>query len=305
MSVTGLMRRQPVKGQMAPQPEESQPKRQPVEGGMRRRRGPWLLMIPALVVMAIGFAVPLIIMVARSLNDPSPKNYSDFFSSALNVHALWYTLWMALLVTVIALVIGYPYAYLLTAVKSRVIKAILTFVVLLPFWTSLLVRTYAWSILLQDNGMINRVLLGLHLVSQPIALAGTSRGVIIGMVQILLPYMVLVLYANMRRIPADLMPAARSLGASRTRAFTHVFLPLSRPGIAAGSMLVFILGIGFYITPAVLGGRTVFFSLIIDSQVENLLNFGYASAMAVIMLVVITALVVLFRRLVRDQDVTF
>jgi putative spermidine/putrescine transport system permease protein len=271
----------------------------------KRNRSSWLLMAPALLVLGVGFAVPLIMMVARSLDDPSPKNYSDFLSSAVYFHALWYTIWMALLVTLLTLVIGYPYAYLLTAVRSPITRAILIFVVLLPFWTSLLVRTLSWSIMLQDNGVVNRLLLDSHLVSKPLALSGTSRGVIIGMTQVLLPYMILALYANMRRIPSDLMPAARSLGASRRRAFTHVFLPLSRPGIAVGSMLVFILGIGFYITPAVLGGRTVFFSLIIDSQVESLLNFGFASAMAVILLVVITALVIPLRRLLRDNDVTF
>lgn len=265
----------------------------------------FLLMLPGLIMLAAVFFVPLLIMLQRSLTDPSPSNYVDLIQEPLYRRALLYTLWMSGLVTVCTLVVGYPYAYLMTQVRSNAMRAILAFVVLIPFWSSLLVRTYSWSIILQDTGLLNRLLQWLHVIREPIELTGNSRGVIVAMTHVLLPYMVLSLYANMRKIPDDLMPAARSLGAPRRRAFLHVFLPLSMPGVGLGCLLVFVLSIGFYITPAVLGGRTIFFSLLINTQVSKLLDFGFASAMAMALLLVVVALVALGARLLRGRDVTF
>jgi putative spermidine/putrescine transport system permease protein len=265
----------------------------------------WFLMTPGVVFLCVVFVVPLLIMVHRSVTDPSPTNYTKFFSSGIYLRALWFTIMMAFLVTIFALLISYPYAYVLTMTSNSTFRVILLFVVLMPFWSSLLVRTYAWTVLLRDTGIINTLLLKFHIIEQPIAFVGTSRGVVIGMTHILMPYMVLALYANMRKIPPNLVPAARSLGANRRRAFMKVFLPLSVPGIALGSLLVFVLGIGFYITPAILGGRTVFFSLLIDSQIESLLNFGFGSALAIILLVVIVLIAGVGSRLLKNQDVTF
>mgnify|MGYP001259502356 CR=1 FL=1 len=274
----------------------------------RRRRGggetAWLLwlLLPALVVMLVCFVTPLGVMLARSLTDPSPANYLKFFDSAVYPQALAYTLGMALAVTLLCVLLGYPFAYLMHRCGPGW-RMLLTLVVLLPFWSSLLVRTYAWTILLRDTGLINWVLLESGLVDKPVRLMGNSIGVLIGMTHIMLPFLVLPLYAGMQRIDDRLVVAAASMGAAQRTIFRRVFLPLSLPGLAAGSLLVFALSVGFYVTPALLGGRTAFYTLLIDMQVNRLLDFGFGSTLAIILLLVVLLIVGLGSRLVRLDQV--
>ena len=212
------------------------------------------------------------------------------------------TFWIALLSTAACLVIGYPFAYLMTVVPGR-LAGLLLIAVLLPFWSSLLVRTFAWQVLLRDTGVINRFLLDLGLIGEPLTLIRTTVGVIVGMSHILLPFMVLPLYAVMRRIDPEYGRAAANLGASPFAAFLRVFVPLSLPGVLAGCLLVFVLALGFYITPALLGGlRDQMISQLIVQQIQQRLDWGFGTAMSVL-LVGIT-LVILFSRRGRSACAT-
>lgn len=257
----------------------------------RRAAGPggqwgWAaLLVPAIAFVAIFFLVPLGEMVYRSVTEPSASNYSDFFNTSAYVRVLVQTFRTALVVTVACVLLGYPYAYAMRR-SGRLGFALLSMALLLPFWSSLLVRSFAWITLLQDTGVINHTLISLGIIHQPLSLIRDALGVTIGMTHIMLPYMVLPLYAVMARIDLSLSDAAASLGASPARAFWRVFLPLSLPGLAAGALLTFVLSLGFYITPALLGGpQDVLIGQLIADQVTTNVNFGFASAIGIVLLV--------------------
>jgi putative spermidine/putrescine transport system permease protein len=250
-----------------------------------------LLLVPGVVFLLLAFGIPLAGMVLRSLTDPSPATYLEVFQSRTFLVSMGYTFQLALIVTLACLVLGYPWAYLMHT-AGPTLRWVLAGMVILPFWSSLLVRTYAWSVLLRPSGVINFVLHQLGLVQQPLQLMGNTLGVAIGMTQIMLPFMVLPLFAVMSRMDPDLVPAAQGLGARPLTAFVRVFLPLTLPGIAAGSVLVFVVALGFYITPTVLGNaRSPMLSQHIVNQTSVLLDFGLASALAVVLLVVTVALI--------------
>lgn len=293
----------PVRGEAVRAGEaRTQPMAEYAGPALRRARSEtaWLiwLILPALIVVTVCFVTPLGVMLVRSLTDPSPANYLRFFESAVYPQALAYTLGMALAVTSLCVLLGYPFAYMMHR-GGTVLRMTLTLVILLPFWSSLLVRTYAWTILLRDTGLINWALLRVGLIDEPLRLMGNSTGVLIGMTHIMLPFLVLPLYAGMQRIDDRLVAAAASLGARRGTIFRRIFLPLSLPGLWAGALLVFVLSVGFYVTPALLGGRTAFYTLLIDMQVNRLLDFGFGSTLAMVLLLVVLLLVGLGSRLVR------
>ena len=280
-------------------------------GWPARLRGPavnrWaLLALPAVVFLVLFFVIPLATMSLRSLTDPADaglSNYTKFFAQQTYIRVLTNTFWIATIATVTCLLIGYPYAYLMTIVPGR-IAGLLLIAVLLPFWSSLLVRTFAWQVILRDTGVINTALIRLGLISEPIALIRTTLGVIIGMSHILLPFMVLPIYAVMARIDPEYGRAAANLGASPRRAFVRVFVPLSLPGVVAGSLLVFVLALGFYITPALLGGlRDQMISQLIVEQVQTRLDWGFASAMSVVLMLITLVVMLIASRLVRLRDV--
>ena len=272
--------------------------------GGRPRRAPlldrWaLLALPGLLFLTVFFGYPLLELLIRSLTDPSPANYAIFVESPVYARVLVTTFRTALLVTVICLLLGYPYAYMMHRSGPRA-TAVLAALVLLPFWSSLLVRTYAWVVLLQDSGVINSLLLSLGLIGQPLPLIRNSLGVTLGMAQILLPFMVLPLYAIMRRIDWDYVRAAAGLGAPPFTAFRRVFLPLSLPGVYAGSLLVFVLALGFYITPAVLGSpQNALLSELVVNQVSKQLQFGVGSAIDMVLLASTLALLLIGSRFTR------
>jgi putative spermidine/putrescine transport system permease protein len=243
---------------------------------------------PVIFFLAIFFVYPLVEVFKRSVTDPTVglRNYVEFFETAVYVDVLLNTLKMAVIVTLVCLLLAYPYAYLMNRVSRRTAGLMLV-AVLVPFWTSILVRTYAWTVILQDTGIINSILLGTGIIEEPLALVRNFLGVVIGMVHILLPFMVLPLYAVMRRIDMDYMRAAANLGASPFEAFWRVFLPLSLPGVFAGVLLVFVIALGFYITPALLGSpENIMLSELVVQQVQELFNWGMGSAMAFILLIV-------------------
>ena len=208
------------------------------------------------------------------------------------------TFLVALSVTALCLVIGFPVAYLLATRPPRIAN-ILMILVLLPFWTSLLVRTTAWVVLLQTNGVVNEILTGLGLTGEPLQLVYNRVGVLIAMTHVLLPYMILPLYSVMRSIPPAHLRAAYSLGARPVGAFLRVYLPQTLPGIGAGALLVFILALGYYITPALVGGPAdQMISWFIAFYTTSTVNWGMASALGLLLLVATLALYAVYARLV-------
>ena len=279
--------------------------------GRRRRGGPILnrwawLAFPTIALLVVFFLAPLILMGLRSITDPPNAglaNYQTFFLSEADVRVLGNTFYIATISTVVCLVIGYPYAYLMNIASPRM-AGVLLIVVLVPFWSSLLVRTFAWEVLLRDTGVINSLLISWGLITQPLALIRNTLGVILGMSQILLPFMVLPLYSVMRRIDPEYTRAAANLGASPAAAFRRVFLPLSLPGVAAGTLLVFVLALGFYITPTILGSpRETMISRFIADQIQQRLDWGLGSAMAVILMILTFVALTIASRVVRLRDV--
>jgi putative spermidine/putrescine transport system permease protein len=245
-------------------------------------------------------------MAWRSVSDPSPANYLVFTHSTVYGRTLGTTFLTATVVTAVCLLLGYPYAYAMHQARKRAAAILGTFV-LLPFWSSPLVRSFAWAALLEENGIINGLLLRLGSIEAPLPLMRNTFGVAVGMSHILLPFMVLPLYAAMRRVDRDLIAAAHSLGAHPSAAFRRVFLPLSLPGVLAGSLLVFVLALGFFIVPAMLGSpRNAMFSELIVTEVTLLLKFGVGSAMAMVLLGITLGLLWLGSRAVRiDQMIGY
>jgi ABC-type spermidine/putrescine transport system permease subunit I len=249
------------------------------------RHGWLLVLLPGGLFLLIFFCYPLVTMAVRSLTDPGPQNYTEVATSPVFRQVLVTTLKTAGLTTLVCLALAYPYAYRMSRASARTTTVMMA-LVLLPFWSSLLVRTFSWTVLLQDTGLINRMLMSLGVVDQPLQLIRTSLGVEVGMVHILLPYMVLPLYTAMRRIDPMLVPAAQSLGARPSRAFARVTVPLSMPGVYAGAVLVFVLSLGFYVTPSLLGGpKNTMLGEVIATQVTRF-GFGIGSALGMVLLVV-------------------
>ncbi|MBA3446628.1 MAG: ABC transporter permease [Pseudaminobacter sp.] len=252
-----------------------------------------------LLVMAMGY--PLLIIVIRSFSEPEWgfDNYVWFFSTPVNLTVLWRTFSISAWVTIVCVIAAYPYAYLMTAVGPKM-RLVLILCVLVPFWVSGVVRTLAWVILLQNSGVINSAIEALGY--QSIKLIRTPAGVVIGMAQVLLPFMILPLYSVMRGIDLRLVQAARSLGARPVLAFLQIYLPLSLPGVFAGALIVFILSLGFYITPALLGGpRSTMLSTLVQSQVLDLLNWGRGGAMGVVLLAATFVLLAIAAPLMRQR----
>ena len=215
-----------------------------------------LMLLPALLVLAVLFAYPLIGILNRSVYKAgyTLDFYRQIFRVPVYLQVLWGTFRVSALVTLLCLTLGYPLAYVLASCRPRTAR-LLTIIVILPFFTSIIVRTYAWMVLLGRNGIVNQYLMVLGLTDKPLPLLYNQAGVVIGMSYVLLPYMVLTVYSVMQGIDPGLVRAAHSLGASRLQAFRRVFLPLSLPGIAGGTLLVFILSLGFFITPHGRSGR--------------------------------------------------
>jgi putative spermidine/putrescine transport system permease protein len=264
-----------------------------------------LILLPALVVLAALFAYPLLGIVTRSVykNGYTLDAYRQVFRVSVYLQVLAGTFKTSALVTIVCLALGYPLAYVLATSRPRTAK-LLSIVVILPFFTSIIVRTYAWMALLGRNGIVNQYAMALGLIDKPLPLLYNQAGVIIGMSYVLLPYMVLTVYSVMRGIDPALVRAAHGLGASRLQAFRRVFLPLSLPGIAGGTLLVFILSLGFFITPALMGGPgDVMIAMLIEREVEITLNWSFASALAVILLALTLVGFVGYNRIVRLERV--
>jgi ABC-type spermidine/putrescine transport system permease subunit I len=265
------------------------------------RSGYWrsreaLLVLPALGFYALVYLYPLSRLGAWSVFDPAPtlKNYRQLLAEPVYLRALLNTLEISFWVTVVALALGYPLAYLMTTVSARA-RAWLVALVLVPFWTSILVRSFAWVVILGTNGIVNKALVALGALERPVRLLYNLVGVEVGMVHVLLPFMILPLYGVVTQIDPALLRAGRSLGAPPWRTFAHIFLPLSLPGVAAGCALVFLMAVGFYITPALLGGaQQITLATLIEMQVSDMLNWSFGATLSVLLVGAVGALFVLF-----------
>ena len=269
----------------------------------REARRYLLLLVPAVLVLLALFVYPLLGIVDRSVYRPRVGYTLDYYAQIWRVPVyltvIWRTFQISALVTLLCLALGYPLAYVLATLRPRVAQ-LLMIVVILPFFTSIIVRTYAWMVLLGRNGVVNQWVTWLGLTDAPLPLLYNKGGVLIGMTYVLLPYMVLTVYSVMRGIDSAFVRAAHSLGASGWQAFRKVFLPLSLPGIAGGTLLVFILSLGFFITPALMGGPgDVMIAMLIEREVEFTLNWSFASALAVILLALTLIGFVGYNRIVR------
>jgi putative spermidine/putrescine transport system permease protein len=257
---------------------------------------------PAALLFILFFILPFAVMALLSFLSGNPvsnphvtftlRNYNRLIDNDLYFDALVETLRIGAVTTVIALVIGYPLAHWMARMHSRVGHALLLMAVIAPLLTGIVVRTFAWMTVLGDRGVINVTLQALGLTSKPLPLMYNEFGVVIGLVHIYVPFMVLTLVGVIGRIDLALEEAARGLGASRMRAFLEVTLPLSLPGILAGSLLVFALAISAYVTPVLLGGNNVLtLPMLIYQQVSSSFNLGFAGALGVVLLAVSLALI--------------
>jgi putative spermidine/putrescine transport system permease protein len=265
-----------------------------------RSTRPWaFLLIPAGLLLAVCFGYPLAVLLAQSVQDPVTglDNYRQLAGSAVFRAVLVRTFITAAVVCVVCLALGYPYAYLMTVVGQRW-RAVMLVVVLVPFWTSLMVRTFAWLVLLQDNGILND---GLQVIGiGPLPLIRNTTGVTIGMAQVMLPFAVLPMYAVMQKIDRRLLNAAEGCGARPVAAFARIFVPLSLPGVLAGMSIVFIISLGFFITPQLLGSPSnALLSQLIYTEVTQLGNWGYGAAMGFVLLAATVVLLVLLQSAAR------
>ncbi len=255
--------------------------REATRAGRLREAG---LLSPALVLLILLLAVPVVwlgVISVQADGSLSGSHYQRLVTDPSYTRSALLTLRISGIVTLLAILLGYPVAYLMSQLRPSIAIFLLTCVVV-PFWTSVLVRTYAWLVLLQREGVVNKLLVYFGFIDQPIRLAHNEIGVIIGMLHVMLPFLILPLYANMRRIDTSLVVAASSLGASPLYAFWRVYFPLSLPGVVAGGLMVFVLCLGFYITPAVLGGgKTMVVAILIDRNVSLFVEWGAAGALAI------------------------
>jgi ABC-type spermidine/putrescine transport system permease subunit I len=267
-----------------------------------RREGRVLasLSLPGALIIAFVVLVPCGWLFWLSFVDKSGLTFAHYLRLLHPSYliTLRTTFELSILVTAICALLGYPLAYLLSQVGRRTGAAMLL-LILFPVWTSLLVRCYAWLVLLQRRGLVNTWLTDAGVIETPLALVHNFTGTAIGMVHIMLPFMVLPLYATMRSIDRDYLKAAANLGASPAIAFRTVFLPLSVPGLAAGIVIVFVLCLGFYVTPALLGGgRVMMWSMQIERNVAYHSDWGAASALGVVLLVLTIGMLALVGRVV-------
>jgi putative spermidine/putrescine transport system permease protein len=255
-----------------------------------------MLLAPALIWIAAFFLVPIGLLAARSLAETGVAPYVTILTSPVYLRVLTTTFKICLITTLGCLVLGYPIAYVLTVARPSV-RGSLLMLVILPYWLDYIVRSYSWMILLGRRGLINQLILSLGLSETALPLLYNLFSVSIGMIQILLPLMILTLFGAMLRIDLRLLAAAAIHGAGPWRAFATVFLPLSLPGVYAACMLVFVSALGFYITPALLGGPgQTMISQTIMVLASDLLNWPLASAAGILLLLVSTVLLAVYNR---------
>jgi ABC-type spermidine/putrescine transport system permease subunit I len=266
------------------------------------RREQWVQMnflVPCLLFLVLFFFMPLAMFLSNAFFDPgfTLEHFEKAFTRPIYMNTLVKTLKLSLTTTIVCVILAYPVAFVITHTSGKVKTAILI-LVLIPFWTNILVRMFAWLAILGRNGVINSNLVAMGVIDEPISLLYNYFAVVLGMTHYMLPFMILPIYSVMAAIPANLTDAAANLGATPFRAFLRVFLPLSLPGVGAGCLLVFILSLGFFITPALMGGpQDTMFAQIIEIQINQMLNWGFAAALSTILLVLTIILYLVYDRM--------
>jgi putative spermidine/putrescine transport system permease protein len=261
----------------------------------------WLT-LPPLLFLLVLFAYPVARLMLLSVEGGTFEYYERALFDGLYIRVFAETFRIAALVTIFSILLGYPVAHFLANARQPWLNLGLI-CVLLPFWTSLLVRTYSWMVILGRNGVINNTLIEVGLITEPLALLHNETGVLIGMVHVLMPYLVFPLYAVMCRVDRDLLSAAEGLGAPGWQIFLRVYFPLTLPGLLAGAALVFIISIGFFITPALLGGgRVMMIAVLIEQHVRETLNWGFAAALCAVLLVSTLAVGAAVKRATREKS---
>ncbi|MCV9961640.1 ABC transporter permease [Pararhizobium sp. BT-229] len=246
------------------------------------------LTVPALLLLVVFFILPVLSLLLRSVMEPEPGlgNYAALLGSTTYLKIFLNTFVVSALVTVVSLAIGFPVAWALAIMPSR-LSSIVFAILLLSMWTNLLTRTYAWMVLLQRTGVINKTLMGLGLISEPLPLVNNLVGVTIGMTYIMLPFIILPLYGVIRKIDPAILQAAALCGATRWQALTRVLIPLAAPGMVSGALMVFVMSLGYFVTPALLGGTAnMMLAELIAQFVQSLVNWGMGGAAALVLLVV-------------------
>ena len=274
-------------------------------GTANRNRVYVLLMLPAVVLMLVFFASPLVNVLWLSVSEPALGfgNYEALFTNSV-IHKIWWnTVRVCLMTTGISVILGYLVAYVMANSSSSTRMAMIV-CILTTFWLSVLIRSFAWVMLLCTEGLVNIILMRLGIIDSPLLMVRNEFGVVVGMVHYMLPVAVFPMFANMMNIPRQYMDAARGLGASATIRFFHVYLPLCKPGLISSSVLVFVFSLGFYITPAILGGgRLVMIAEYIKVGFEDTLRWGYATMLASTLLFVLFACLFLLGRAVDIKKV--
>ncbi|WP_153731545.1 ABC transporter permease [Sporosarcina obsidiansis] len=263
----------------------------------------WILLIPGMAMMLFFFIVPLgqIFIISFFKSQPDGaftlENYSKFLTDSHYLKILWRTIWIGFVTSIVCLVLGYFLSYGIARAKAKY-QNFLLLLVILPLLTSAVVRNFGWMVIMGKKGLINETLLALHIISSPIEILYTPLGVIIAMTHVLLPFMVLVLYPILSSMDLNIEHASENLGASPFKTFWLVTIPLSLPGIFAGTLLVFSIAISFYITPALIGGPKVpVMATEIYNQTMNLLNWSYASSIAVILLIAVLLIISIYNKM--------
>jgi putative spermidine/putrescine transport system permease protein len=263
-------------------------------------------LLPLLVYLAVFFIYPLITFLPTSVYFEGAFTFDKYvkaFTKPVYLRILRTTFEISALTTLITLVLGYPIAYLFTNVTGKM-KGVITVFIILPFWTSIIVRMYAWMSLLGYNGIFNRLFIEGGIISEPFPMMFNRFGVLVGMVHYMLPYMILSIYAVMSGIPPDYMQAGANLGAPPIKRFIRIYLPLSMPGIGAGCLLVFIISLGFFITPALLGGlKDTMIAQIIEQEMSQTFDWPFAAALSTILIVVTTTLYIIYSRLMSVERI--
>ena len=257
-------------------------------------------LVPGLVLLLLGYLMPVAQVLWISVTEPTlgVGNYAAMFENPIVQRVVWTTVRICTLTTVITVLLGYVVAYLLTHVSERM-RRLLLLAVLVPLWLSVLARAFAWVMLLRSNGIINSVLLDAGLIEHPLDMMRNEFGIAVGMIHYMLPYAILPLLANLQGIDQRLIAAARGLGASPATAFLKIFLPLSVPGIAGAATLVFVFSLGFYVTPAILGGgKTLMIAEMIAVNILTNLRWGLATALACSLLATVLVTLGLMSRVV-------
>lgn len=265
-----------------------------------------VLLLPMLLLIAIVFDVPMLTTVLWSVADtktghPTLSHFQEFLDSRVYLRIIWRTVSISLKVTALCIVLGYPLAYWASRLDARWRTVVLGLAVT-TFWVSILVRTYAWIVILGSAGLVNQTLMWTGLISQPIEFLYNEFGILVGMVNVLLPFLVLPLFAAMMGIDRRLLEVAETLGAGRMRIFWQVFFPLTVPTLAASAILVFILSLGFYITPAVLGGgRVPLIANMLDMLINRFAQWNIAAVVSVVLMAMSLSFYAVYQWL-RGQD---